>query len=121
MRRMYVTININNCDFNNDYFHFSNKENLYSILNSGLIPSIGTASTIVNDRPNVSVSQGGKGILGIINSFICMFSTKIKISEIPKEYRKYFHEIADFELDDLADKDIVCKAIARKLKDEVYF
>ena len=27
-----MSININNCDLNNDYFHFTNKENIYSIL-----------------------------------------------------------------------------------------
>lgn len=116
-----MTININNCDLNNDYFHFSNRVNTYNILNNGLIPSIGAASQLVGDRPNISVSKGGKGIMGIINSFIYVFSTRIKISEIPEEYKKYFLEISDFKSNSLISKDIVCKAIIRKLKDEVYF
>jgi len=115
-----MTIDIKDCDINNDYFHFTNKANVNSILNNGLIPSVGTASELVGDRPNVSVSRGGKGIMGIINSFIFKFSG-LKASEIPEEYKKYFQEITDFEADTLISKDDACKAMARKLKDEVYF
>ncbi len=116
-----MMININNCDLNNDYFHFSNKKNMENILNNGLIPFVGPASQLIGDRPNVSLSQGGKGIMGIINSFIYMFCTEIKIYGIPEEYKKYFLEISDFNSNSLISKDIVCKAIIRKLKDEVYF
>jgi len=114
-------IDIHDCDFNNDYFHFSNRENAYSILNNGLLPSVGTASQLVGDDANVSVSKGGKGIMGIINSFIFVFSTKVKISEIPEPYKKYFLEISDFHSNSTIPKDIIYKAIIRKLQDEVYF
>ncbi len=116
-----MTIDIKDCDFNNDYFHFTNRTNVDSILNNGLIPSIGTASQLVNDRENVSVSKGGKGIMGIINSFIYEFTNEIKISEIPEEYKKYFLELSDFNSDDLMNKDVACKGMIRKLKDEIYF
>lgn len=116
-----MTIDIKKCDLNNDYFHFTNKKNINGILNKGLIPSIGAASSLVGDRPNVSVSKGGKGIMGIINSFIYKFANEISISEIPYEYRKYFTEITNFNSDEIISKDIVCKAMTRKLKDEVYF
>lgn len=116
-----MMIDIKDCDFNNAYFHFSKKTNIDSILNNGLFPSIGTASQLVEDCPNVSVSQGGKGIMGIINSFIYVFSTKIKISEIPEEYKKYFIEILDFNSDGPINKDIIYRAMIRKLQDEVYF
>ena len=74
----------------------------------------------MDNRPNVSVSKGGKGIMGIINSFIFKFSG-LKASEIPEEYKKYFQEVSDFEADTIISKDDACKAMARKLKDEVYF
>lgn len=115
-----MTIDIIDCDLNNDYFHFTNKDNIYSILSDGLIPTIGTTSQIVGDRLNVSVSKGGKGIMGIINSLIYKFSTEISISEIPNVYRKYFTEISDFSSNNLIDKEIIYKAMIRKLKDEVY-
>ena len=82
-----MTINIKDCDINNDYFHFTNKANVNGILNEGLIPKIGVASKLVNDRENVSVSKGGKGIMGIINSFIYKFYQEMKISDIPDEYK----------------------------------
>ena len=59
--------------------------------------------------------------MGIIDSFIFKFSQELKTSEIPEEYRKYFLEISDFELNSLINKDVACKAMVRKLQDEVYF
>lgn len=116
-----MIVDIKKCDINNDYFHFTNRKNVDSILNNGLIPSIGVASQLVGDRPNVSVSKGGKGIMGIINSFIYKFSTELKVSDIPEEYKKYFQEINDFETDSMISKENACKAMIRKLKDEIYF
>ena len=106
-----MIVDIKNCDI----------KNVDSILNNGLRPSVGTASKLVGDASNVSVSKGGKGIIGIINSFIYKFSRELKTSEIPEEYRKYFLEISDFELSNSISRDVACKAMARKLKDEVYF
>lgn len=115
-----MLIDINNCDLNNDYFHFSNKNNIQGILNDGLKPTLGPASKMVGDEPNVSVSMGARGIMGIINSFIFMFSNTT-IENIPEEYKKYYHEISDFSSSELVDRDLACKAMTRKLKDEVYF
>ncbi len=116
-----MIVDIKKCDINNDYFHFTNRKNIDSILNNGLIPTVGAASKLVEDRPNVSVSKGGKGIMGIINSFIYKFSNELKISEIPEEYKKYFQEISDFTSDSMIGKELASKAMIRKLKDEVYF
>lgn len=115
-----MLVDINSCDLNNDYFHFSNKRNIQSIMNNGLKPSVGAASKMVDDRPNVSISMGAKGIMGIINSFIYMFSN-MEIKDISEEYRKYFLEISDFLSTDLVGRNLACKAVIRKLKDEVYF
>lgn len=115
-----MIIHIKDCDINNDYFHFTNKSNINGILNEGLIPKIGVASRLVNDRENVSVSKGGKGIIGIINSFIYKFYQEMRISDIPEEYKKYFLEIKDFSLTDYISREIAYKAMIRKLKDEVY-
>lgn len=116
-----MNIDIKKCDINDDYFHFTNKKNINSILNNGLIPQIGVASKIINDRPNVSISQGGKGIIGIIDSFLNKFSEELKISQIPEQYRKYFKEIKDFNSDESISLEDSCKAMIRKLQDEVYF
>lgn len=115
-----MVVDIKECDLNNDYFHFSNKNNVDSILNNGLIPSVGAASKMVGDNPSVSVSMGAKGVMGIINSFIFMFSN-LPIKNIPEEYQKYYLEISDFNCEELVGKNLACKALSRKLKDEVYF
>ena len=65
-----MNTNINDCDFNNDYFHFTNKQNRKNIENKGLVKSAGIASELVNDFENISVAKGGKGIMEIINSFL---------------------------------------------------
>ena len=116
-----MTIDIKKCDLKEDYFHFTNRKNIDSILNNGLIPSVGVASEIVADEANVSVSKGGKGVMGIINSFIYKFEKELKTSQIPEEYKKYFKEISNFEEYNLISKENACKAMIRKLKDEVYF
>lgn len=112
-------IKLSECDLNEGYYHFTNVKNIESILNNGLEARIGTASKMVNDRPNVSISQGGKGVFGIINSFIHVL-TKKKISEIPEDFRKYFTDVRDFSSDEIISRDSVCNAIINKLKDEVY-
>ena len=116
-----MVIDVNECDLNNDYYHFTNVANIQSIVNGGLQPLVGTASNMVGDRPNVSISHGGKGVMGIINSFIHMFSI-LSISQIPNEFRKYFvDDINDFTSNIPVGLDISCRAVARKLKDEVFF
>lgn len=115
-----MNIDINSVDLNEDYFHFTNIKNVESILNEGLKPMVGAASKMIDDRPNVSISQGAKGIMGIVNSFVFMFANR-SISNIPEEFRKYFSEIDDFSSQKLVGKEIACRAMERKLKEEVYF
>lgn len=112
-------IKLSECDLNEGYYHFTNVKNVESILNTGLEARIGTASKMVNDRPNVSLSQGAKGVFGIINSFIHVLSKK-KINEIPEDFRKYFNDVRDFSSDEIISRDSVCNAIVNKLKDEAY-
>lgn len=112
-------IKLGDVDLNEGYYHFTNASNVESILANGLEARIGTASKMVNDRPNVSISQGGKGVFGIVNSFIYVLSKK-QINEIPEEFKKYFEDIIDFTSTEKVSRDSVCKAIINKLKDEVY-
>lgn len=112
-------IKLSECDLNEGYYHFTNAKNVESILYNGLEARVGTASKMVNDRPNVSLSQGGKGVFGIINSFIHVLSKK-KINEIPEDFRKYFNDVKDFSSDEIISRDSVCNAIINKLKDEAY-
>ena len=79
-------------------------------MNNGLIPSVGTASKMVSDRLNVSVSMGAKGVMGIINSFIYKFST-MEIKNIPEEYKKYFLEIESFLSENLIGQNLASRQL----------
>lgn len=115
-----MNVDISSVDLNNDYFHFTNIRNVESILKEGLKPMVGDASKIINDRPNVSISPGAKGVMGIINSFIFVIANK-PIADIPEGFRKYFTEIDDFSSKKTVGKEITCNAMKRKLEEEVYF
>ena len=115
-----MNIDINSVDLNEDYFHFTNIKNVEGILKEGLKPMVGAASEMINDRPNVSISKGAKGIMGTVNSFIFMIANR-SIANIPEDFRRYFPEIDDFSSKELVGKELACRAMERKLKEEVYF
>ena len=111
-------INIEDIDLNNTLFHFTAKDNLKSIEEKGLIAQIGDASKMVNDKPRVCLSRGGKGLLGIKNSFIHMFKN-LRICDIPEDYRKYF-TINDFSDTSQVSLKLLYDAMERRFKDEIY-
>ncbi len=111
-------INIENLDLNNAYFHFTARENLPSIESQGLKAQVGDASKMVQDKPRVCLSKGGKGILGIKNSFIHEFK-KLRICDIPQGYRKYF-DIKDFSSTEVVDESKVYDALEKRFRDEIY-
>lgn len=111
-------INIRDLDINNAYFHFTARENLLSIEREGLKAKVGDASKMVNDKPRVCLSKGGKGILGIKNSFIFTFK-ELRICDIPEGYRKYF-DIKDFSSTEKVDKSKVYDALEKRFREEIY-
>lgn len=111
-------INIEDIDLNNSYFHFTEKCNLESIEKQGLKAQVGDASKMVQDKPRVCLSKGGKGLLGIKNSFIYEFKN-LRICDIPEGYRKYF-EIKDFTSTEMINAEVVYDALEKRFKDEVY-
>lgn len=42
-----MKIDIKECDLNNGYYHFTNIDNIKSIMDTGLQPSVGLASKVV--------------------------------------------------------------------------
>lgn len=112
-------INIEDIDLNNSYFHFTERINLPSIESEGLKAQVGDASGLVQDEPRVCLSQGGKGILGIKNSFIFEFK-KLRICDIPEGYREYF-DISDFSSKEQVQENAVYDALEKRFKNEIYF
>lgn len=113
-------VNIKDIDLNNSFFHFTTRENLEKIEIDGLKAQIGDASKMkTEEKARVYMSKGGKGILGIKNSFIHEFK-KLRICDIPVEYRKYF-EIKDFSSEEIVQENDVYIAMEKRFKDEIYF
>ena len=66
----------------------------------------------------IYLSKGAKGVLGIKNSFIYEFK-RLKICEIPNEYRKYFN-IKDYKSIKIVSPEDVYNSMIKRLKDEIY-
>ena len=113
------TIRIEDVDLNRTFFHFTDKENLESIKMYGLVAKCGDSSLLVNDKSRVCLSQGGKGLLGIKNSFLYTFK-HTRICDIPYSFRKYF-SIMDFTSEDYPLENQVNEAMIKKYLDEIYF
>ena len=113
-------VDISGIDLNNSYFHFTRKNNLGRISREGLKPQIGGASNMKNEEQSrVYLSRGGKGIIEIKNSFIHEFK-KLRVCDIPEEYRKYF-DIKDYSSQKPIDEKAVYDAMEKRFKDEIYF
>lgn len=113
-------VNISGIDLNNSYFHFTRRDNLGRISREGLKPQIGGASKMKNEEHSrVYLSRGGKGIIEIKNSFIHEFK-KLRICDIPEEYRVYF-DIKDYSSQEQVDEKAVYDAMEKRFKDEIYF
>lgn len=112
------TVSIEEIDLNNSYFHLTLRENLPNIEKNGLIATCGDASKMVADKSRVCLSQGGKGLLGIKNSFIYEFK-KLRICDIPLGYRKYF-SISDYASTLILEKEQVYEAMRKRFQDECY-
>lgn len=115
-----VEVNIEDIDVNseNSYFHFTKREYLESIEKNGLRAQIGDASELVKDKSRVCLSRGGKGILGIKNSFLFEFKN-LRICDIPSGYRDYFN-IEDFSSEEKIEIKDIYDAFEKRFKDEVY-
>ena len=106
-------------DVNKAYFHFTETKNLPSIEQYGLKAQVGDASQMVDDKPRVCLSKGGKGILGIKDSFIRKFK-ETRICDIPEGYKKYFN-ITDFTSTKLIPPEVVYEGLQKRFEDEKDF
>lgn len=110
--------NVEEIDVNKSYFHFTETKNLPSIEQYGLKAQVGDASQMVDDKPRVCLSKGGKGILGIKDSFIRKFK-ETRICDIPEGYKKYFN-ITDFTSTKLIPPEVVYEGLQKRFEDETY-
>lgn len=88
------TIDLNEFDGENAFYHFTNRDNYESISLNGLIPSIGDNANGIEKTSKVFFSKGNIGFLRIcdvwINWFIyriSLYNSVLKYKDITKEER----------------------------------
>jgi len=113
-------ISLEDIDLKNSFFHFTCRNNLSKINNEGLKAQVGDASNMKSEKePRVYMSKGSKGVIEIKNAFIYEFK-KLRICDIPIEYRKYFN-IQDYSKKEQVTEEDVYDAMEKRFKDEIYF
>lgn len=63
-------------DIENSFFHYTNRQNLNTILQKGLEPRIGENSLYVEKTPKVFFAKGEKGIITIIDVWLKWLTAK---------------------------------------------
>lgn len=72
------TCDISNVDLNNVFLHYTNIQNLNSIMEKGLIPKIGINAKVIEKSKKIFFSIGDKGALVIMDSWIKWLIAKPK-------------------------------------------
>ena len=71
---------ISQLNMNNTFFHYTDKNNLNTIIKNGLEPRIGKNSLYVEKSKKVFFSQGGNGILTLMNVWLRWLTSKSGIN-----------------------------------------
>ena len=71
---------ISQININKTFFHYTNKNNLNTIIKNGLEPRIGKNSLYVEKSKKVFFSQGGTGILTLMDVWLRWLTSKFGIS-----------------------------------------
>ena len=71
---------ISQINMNKTFFHYTNKNNLNTIIKNGLEPRIGKNSLYVEKSKKVFFSQGGNGILTLMDVWLRWLTSKFGIS-----------------------------------------
>ena len=71
---------ISQINMNKTFFHYTNKNNLNTIIKNGLEPRIGKNSLYVEKSKKVFFSQGGNGVLTLMDVWLRWLTAKCGIS-----------------------------------------
>lgn len=77
MMKRFNVKDISHVDLEKSFFHYTNKQNLESILSKGLEPRIGENSLYVEKTPKVFFAKGEKGIITIMDVWLKWLTGKI--------------------------------------------
>lgn len=80
MKDFFNIKDISQIDMNNTFFHYTNKNNLNSIIKNGLEPRIGKNSLYVEKSKKVFFSKGENGILTLVDVWLRWLTSKYGIN-----------------------------------------
>ena len=81
------TIDLNEFDGENTFYHFTNRDNYESISLNGLIPSIGDNANGIEKTSKVFFSKGNIGFLRICDVWINWFIYRISLYNSVLKYK----------------------------------
>lgn len=76
MGKGIIVKDISQIDLKHSFFHYTNKQNLDSIVKNGLEPRIGENSLYVEKTPKVFFVKGEKGIITIMDVWLRWLTSK---------------------------------------------
>ena len=76
MENNFLCKDISEINLEHSYFHYTNKQNLYTIFKNGLEPRIGENSLYVEKTPKVFFVEGEKGIITIMDVWLKWLTSK---------------------------------------------
>lgn len=76
MDKDLIVKDISQIDLKHSFFHYTNKQNLDSILKNGLEPRVGENALYVEKTPKVFFAEGEKGIITIIDVWLKWLTSK---------------------------------------------
>lgn len=76
MENNFLCKDISEINLEHSYFHYTNKQSLYTIFKNGLEPRIGENSLYVEKTPKVFFVEGEKGIITIMDVWLKWLTSK---------------------------------------------
>lgn len=76
MKKDIIVKDLSQIDVKHTFFHYTNKENLDTIIKNGLEPRVGENSLYVEKTPKIFFAEGVKGIITIMDVWLRWLTSK---------------------------------------------
>lgn len=115
MEKDLVVKDISQIDLKHSFFHYTNKQNLDTILKNGLEPRIGENALYVEKTPKVFFVEGEKGIIMIMDVWLKWLTGKISTGKFKYWFGTTIYMKMPFCIKSIPNN-MVKKALASKEK-----
>ena len=82
MEKDLIVKDISQIDLKHSFFHYTNKQNLDTILKNGLEPRIGENALYVEKTPKIFFAEGEKGIVTIMDVWLKWLTGKLVLANL---------------------------------------